>query len=67
MESWIVQKRRKTCLSCEAMADCLAIPSIFKEQSDCPKSFHPPRHEEIADRAWPSDKPAISGCCDRAD
>lgn len=67
MEDWIIQSRRKVCLACELVKTCRAMPSIFKEATDCPKGAHQPRYEAIAARAWPSDKPAISGCCDRAD
>lgn len=68
MENWIVQNRRKICIACEAVKTCAVMPaSIFKEQSDCPKSLHSPRHEEIAARAWPAGVETISGCCDTAD
>lgn len=67
VERFIIDDRHRVCAACSEIRTCKAAPSIFKEQSDCPKNLHPPRHEVIAARAWPADKPAISGCCDRAD
>lgn len=66
IENWIVNQRRKVCMDCDLHKDCPSSRHLFAEASGCPKGLHPTRAEAVTERAWPSNAPRLSGCCDSA-
>lgn len=63
---WLVDKRHDICVKCDMLRACTGKFSILDEAPRCPKKLLIPADAEIANRAWPSNAPKASGCCDSA-
>ena len=68
MESWIANERRKICKACTLRPTCTAVKDgklWFEDAPACPeKKLHTRADYLRWERAWPSDVPPVSGCCD---
>ena len=70
MQSWIVERRRKVCISCARKKECQAervLHTLFAERTACPLGLHLSRLDAIEERAHPANVDRLSGCCDAAD
>ena len=63
---WVSDLRLDKCRSCSLSQNCLVRFEILEQNSKCPKGEWSTVFDEIEKRAWPSNAPRISGCCDSA-
>ena len=62
----MLDKRHQTCASCEDAKDCKVKYQILEQNPKCPLGKIKSYQDMITERAWPSEAPRVSGCCDSA-
>ena len=61
---WLTDKRDKICASCAQVGSCDVAIRILEDNPPCPQKKLPSLSDEVAEKAWPSNRDRISGCCD---
>lgn len=63
---WLANARHETCVKCGDKSTCTVQYDMLRPAPKCPLGKLPSLDDAIAERAWPSSAPKVSGCCDSA-
>lgn len=67
LPQWLIKKRHDTCQQCIKLMACPDAINMFDINPRCMLgALHSLEDELRWERAWPSQAPKVSGCCDSA-